>query len=96
MPAALVILTELCSGFVMAKVNSQGAPSVVFWSCSHRYCGAVAVCAISRKLHGVTKPLPLECLYVVQKKVVTVLSSLHSCVARSFPKSLAYPCIGHK
>lgn len=80
----------------MAKVNHKGAPSVVFWSCNGRYYGGVAVCSISRKLHGMTKQLPLECLHVMEKKVVMGLSSFQSLVARSLPKSLAFSCNGHK
>lgn len=100
LPAAVVVPTELCSGFVMAKLTRMVLSLWYFdhawWCFDHRCCGGVAVCSISRKLHGMTKLLPLECLYVMKKKVVMVLSSLHSRVTRSLPKSLACPCIGHK
>lgn len=46
-------------GLSWQKWTHKGAPSAVFWSCTGRYYGGVTV---SRKLHGMTQQLPLECL----------------------------------
>lgn len=94
--AALVVLTELCPGIVMEKVNSQGCSPVLFWSCNGRYYDGVAICSISRKLHGMTKRLPLETPSCSREESSYGSVLIPVLAARSLPKSPAHSCNGCK